>query len=129
MDYYHSKLVKNNSFQDVVDHVVKELGKEGFGVLTEIDVQETMKHNLNMDFNPYKILGACHPEYAGKALQAEDKIGSMLPCNVIVQDLMDGRIEVSVVDPISSMQTIANEDLKMVALHIRQKLLDVLQHV
>lgn len=129
MEYYHSKLVKNSSFQDVVDHVVKELGKEGFGVLTEIDVQDTMKHKLNIDFNPYKILGACNPEYAFKALKAEDKIGTMLPCNVIVQDLMDGHMEVSVVDPISSMQAIANEDLEIVALNIRQKLLDVLQNV
>ena len=92
MEYYHSKLVKNSSFQDVVDHVVKELGREGFGVLTEIDVQETMKHKLNIDFNTYKILG-------------------------------------SVVDPISSMQAIANEELEIVALNTRQKLLDVLQNV
>lgn len=129
MEYYHSKLIKDAEFEEVIDRVVKELKKEGFGILTEVDVQETMKNKLNIDFNPYKILGACNPEYAYKALKAEDKIGTMLPCNVIVQDLMDGHIEVSVVDPVSSMQAIANEDLEIVALNIRQKLLDVLQNV
>lgn len=88
-----------------------------------------MKNKLNIEFNPYKILGACNPEYAYKALKAEDKIGTMLPCNVIVQDLMEGYIEVSVVDPISSMQAVSNEDLEMVALNIRTKLLEVLKNV
>ena len=88
-----------------------------------------MQNFFNIDFNTYKILGTCNPEYAFKALKAEDKIGTMLPCNVFVQDLMDGHIEVSVVDPISSMQAIANEELEIVALNTRQKLLDVLQNV
>tara|TARA_R110000744_G_scaffold380123_1_gene499858 strand:- start:457 stop:819 length:363 start_codon:yes stop_codon:yes gene_type:complete len=119
-------LIKDAEFEEVIDRVVKELKKEGFGILTEVDVQETMKNKLNIEFSHYKILGACNPEYAYKALKAEDKIGTMLPCNVIVQDLMEGYIEVSVVDPISSMQAICNENLEIVSLHIRQKLLDVL---
>lgn len=129
MEYYHSKLIEDAEFEEVIDRVVKELKKEGFGILTEVDVQETMKNKLNIEFNPYKILGACNPEYAYKALKAEDKIGTMLPCNVIVQDLMEGYIEVSVVDPISSMQAVSNEDLEMVALNIRTKLLEVLKNV
>ncbi|GAA0893551.1 DUF302 domain-containing protein [Fulvivirga kasyanovii] len=129
MEYYHSKLINDAEFEEVIDRVVKELKKEGFGILTEVDVQETMKNKLNIEFNPYKILGACNPEYAYKALKAEDKIGTMLPCNVIVQDLMEGHIEVSIVDPISSMQAVSNEDLEMVALNIRTKLLEVLKNV
>ena len=98
------------------------LKEEGFGVLTEIDVTATLKKKLDVDFRTYKILGACNPTFAHEALQAEDKIGTMLPCNVIVQVLDDGRTEVAAVDPIASMQAVDNEDLWPIAEEVRERL-------
>lgn len=121
MSYYFSKIVEGN-FDDVINKVTGELKKEGFGILTEIDVKETMKKKLDIDFKNYKILGACNPPFAYKALQAEDKIGTMLPCNVIVIEQDEGNIEVAAVDPVSSMQAVENSALAEVASEIQNKL-------
>ena len=110
MSYYFNKTV-NGTFEEVIDKVTQELKKEGFGILTEIDVTATLKKKLDVDFKKYRILGACNPPFAHKALQAEDKIGTMLPCNVIVQEVEAGVIEVAAVNPMASMQAVKNEKL------------------
>jgi uncharacterized protein (DUF302 family) len=121
MSYYIGKTVEL-SFDQAVARVTEELKKEGFGILTEIDVQQTLKKKLDVDFRKYRILGACNPPLAYKALQAEDKIGVMLPCNVIVQETADGKVEVSAVDPIASMQAINNPGLGDLAEEVKGKL-------
>lgn len=125
MSYY---FVKNlaSSFEKALSDVTEELKKEGFGILTEIDVTATLKKKLNVDFPKYTILGACNPSFAYKALQAEPKIGTMLPCNVIVQELADGTIDVAAVDPLASMQSIRNPQLQGVAEEIQLKLKKVI---
>lgn len=102
--------------------ITESLKKEGFGVLTEIDIQEKLKEKLNVIFRKYKILGACNPAYAYKALLLEDKIGTMLPCSVIVQELENNEIEVAAVDPVASMMAIENPDLVGIAGEIKEKL-------
>ncbi|PQJ35960.1 hypothetical protein BSZ35_16350 [Salinibacter sp. 10B] len=126
--YYYSKVV-DLSPEDAEARVREELEEEGFGVLTEIDVTATLKKKLDVDFRPYKILGACNPPYAHKALEAEDKIGTMLPCNVIVQDNGDGRTEIAAVDPVASMQSVENEGLRPIAEEIRDRLRTVIDNV
>jgi uncharacterized protein (DUF302 family) len=121
MSYYFSKIL-NVSFDEAIARVTEELKKEGFGVLTDIDVKETLKKKLNVDFKKYRILGACNPPFAYKALQAEDKIGLMLPCNVVVQEISNRRIEVAAIDPVASMQAIENPGLRDVAEQVRAKL-------
>jgi uncharacterized protein (DUF302 family) len=121
MSYHFSKSLAT-SFDEAVARVISELKKEGFGVLTEIDVKETLKKKLNVDFKNYRILGACNPSFAHQALQAEDKIGTMLPCNVIVQEQAQGNVEVSAVDPLASMQAIQNPNLRDIAEQVRAKL-------
>ena len=121
MNYYFSKHIENTSFNEVVEKVTEALKSQGFGVLTEINIRETMKKKLDVDFRPYVILGACNPPYALKALEAEDHIGTMLPCNVIVQEKGNG-IEVAAVDPVASMQAIDNSDLAVIAEEIRSRL-------
>lgn len=121
MSYYFSKNL-NCSFTDAVEKARQVLAKEGFGVLTEIDVQATMKKKIGADMKPYLILGACNPQYAFKAIQAESKIGTMLPCNVIVREADAGVIEVAAVDPIASMQAVKNEALGAVAAEVQRKL-------
>lgn len=128
MKYYHETKLKNISFEEAIEKVTDALKEEGFGVLTEIDVRETLKKKLDEDFRPYKILGACNPPYAHKALLAEDKIGTMLPCNVIVQQL-DDSIEVAAVDPMASMQTVKNKQLENIAEEIRDKLNAVIDNL
>jgi uncharacterized protein (DUF302 family) len=125
MSYYFSKKVEMN-FEEAISNVTEELKKEGFGILTEIDVTGTLKKKLNVDFRNYRILGACNPPFAYKALLAEPNIGTMLPCNVIVQELDDGKIEVAAVDPLSSMQAIQNKELQAIAEEIRLKLKKVI---
>ena len=95
--------------------MTEELKKEGFGILTDIDVKATLEKKLDVEFRKYRILGACNPPFAYKALQAEDKIGTMLPCNVIVQEISDGQVEVTAIDPLASMQAIENPALKEIA--------------
>jgi uncharacterized protein (DUF302 family) len=124
MSYYFSKKLKG-SFEEVVEKVTASLKNEGFGVLTEIDVKETLKKKLDVDFHKYRILGACNPLFAYKALQAEDKIGIMLPCNVIVQEKVEGEVEVAAVDPVASMKAVDNPDLSSIAKQVQEKL----QHV
>ena len=121
MKYYISKKISTD-FDQAVLLVTKSLKKEGFGVLTEINLQEKLKEKLNVDFRKYKILGACNPAYAYKALQKEDKIGTMLPCNIVVQELGKNEIEVSAVDPVASMMAIENPDLAEIAGEIKEKL-------
>ena len=128
MKYYFSKTV-TLSFDDAIEKVMAELKKEGFGVLTDIDVQQTLKKKLDVDFKKYRILGACNPPFAYKALQVEDKIGTMLPCNVIVQEIDEGRVEVAAIDPVASMQAIANPALKDVAEKVQGKLKKVIENI
>ncbi|MEN8233251.1 MAG: DUF302 domain-containing protein, partial [Thermodesulfobacteriota bacterium] len=117
------------TYEEAIDKVTSELKNEGFGILTEIDVKETLKKKLDVDFRRYKILGACNPPFAYQALLAEDKIGLMLPCNVIVQETSDGLVEVSAVDPIASMQAIENPALGEIATQVRTKLQNVINNI
>jgi len=126
MNYYVSKVI-DGPFDQAVAHVTEGLAKEGFGVLTEIDVRATLKKKLDVDFRPYKILGACNPKFAYQALQTEDKIGLMLPCNVIVQEKDEQACEVSVINPIQVMQTVNNPRLNDVAEKVQQALKRVIE--
>jgi uncharacterized protein (DUF302 family) len=128
MDYYFSKTI-SDSFDNAVQKVTEDLKTEGFGILTEIDIKVTLKKKLDVDFYNYKILGACNPPFAYKALLAEDKIGTMLPCNVIVQEKVDGQVEVSAVDPVASMLSIENKELQAIATEIRNKLKKVIENL
>lgn len=122
MSYYYNKVLKGKKFDEAIEQVTAELKKEGFGVLTEIDVKETLKKKIDVDFKKYKILGACNPHFAYKALTSEDKIGVFLPCNVVVEEHENGDVEVSAVDPIASMIAVKNESLGSIASEIQQKL-------
>ena len=126
MRYYFSKKL-NITFDETLVKITNELKKEGFGILTEIDVKEALKKKLNVDFRNYKILGACNPPFAFKALQAEDKIGTMVPCHVIVQETSEGQIEVAAVDPVASMQAVENPALNAIATEIQNKLKKVIE--
>lgn len=128
MKYYYEKMT-NYSFDEAIERVIEELKKEGFGVLTEIDVQATLKKKLDVDFKKYRILGACNAPNAYKALQAENKIGTMLPCNVIVQELEPNRVEVAAVNPLASMMAVENGALGEVAKEITRKLETVISRV
>jgi uncharacterized protein (DUF302 family) len=119
---YHFSRVVDLGFDAAIDATKQALQRHGFGVLTEIDVQQTLKKKLDVDFRPYRILGACNPKMAYQALQAEDKIGTMLPCNVIVQVRDDGKTEISAVDPIASMAAIDNTHLGGIAKQVRDML-------
>lgn len=128
MNYYYNTIV-NGSFKDIEDKVVELLKKEGFGVLTQIDMQQTLKEKLNVDFKKYKILGACNPPFAYKALQAEDKIGTMLPCNIIIQEISPNTIEVSAINPMVSMQAVSNAALNGIAQEVSSKLKNVINNI
>jgi len=121
MKYYIEK-VTDYSFEEAVEKVTEELKKQGFGVLSEINIHEKLKEKLDVDFPKYRILGACNPPYAYKALQEENKIGTMLPCNVIVRQVSETQTEVAAVDPVASMQAVENEQLIEVANEIKSKL-------
>ena len=122
MDYFYSKTI-DGELSDVYDRVILMLKEQGFGIISEIDIKKTMKEKLDVDFREYIILGACNPENAHMALLAEDKIGLLLPCNVIIQSKGEKRFEVSCVDPAVSMQMIVNPELESVAGNVRLKLL------
>jgi len=124
--YYFAKTL-DLPMDQAIDRVTAALKEEGFGILTEIDVAATLKKKLDVDFRPYRILGACNPGFAHKALQAEDKIGTMLPCNVIVQDAGDGRTEVAAIDPMASMQAVVNDQLGPIASEVRDRLRRVVE--
>ncbi len=128
MSYYFSTILSQN-FDESIEKVTEALKEEGFGILTEIDVKETFKKKLDVDFRKYRILGACNPGLAHKAIQSESRIGTMLPCNVIVQELEDGRTEISAVDPVASMQAVENTELGSVATEVRNKLKSVIQNL
>ncbi|GAA0893594.1 DUF302 domain-containing protein [Fulvivirga kasyanovii] len=125
MKYYSEKTLNDVSFEEAIQMVTEALKAEGFGILTEIDVKETMKKKLDEDFRPYKILGACNPPFAFKALQAENKIGTMLPCNVIVQQT-DAGVEVAAVRPKASMAAVDNAELAVIANEIEARLKKVI---
>jgi uncharacterized protein (DUF302 family) len=121
MSYYFSKTLRM-TFAQAVDRATAEFKKDGFGVLTEIDVARTLKEKLGVDFREYRILGMCNPPLAYRALLAEDRVGLMLPCNAIVQDRGDGQVEVAVIDPLASMQAVGNPDLEPIGRDVRDKL-------
>ncbi len=128
MSYYFCKKFKG-TFDEVYNRTLVSLKREGFGVLTEIDVRATLKKKLDVNFRQYKILGACNPPFAYKALQAEDKIGTMLPCNVIIQELAEGEVEVAAIDPVASMQAVQNESLMPIAQQVQKKMKNVVEHI
>ena len=126
MEYTFNKTLKGISYEDAIVKVTDELKKEGFGIITEIDVKETFKKKLDLDFRKYKILGACNPGFAHKAIETESRIGAFLPCNVIVQELETGEIEVSAVDPEASMSSVDNPNLGIIASEVRDNLKKVI---
>lgn len=129
MSYYFCKTLLNTNFEKAIEHVTEALKNEGFGVLTEIDVQATLKKKIDVDFKKYKILGACNPHFAYKALTNEDKIGVFLPCNIIVEEHENGEVEVSAVDPIASMIAVQNDSLATIALEVQQKLKTIIENL
>ncbi len=129
MSYYFNTVLSGKSFEEAIEKVTAELKNEGFGILTEIDVTNTLKNRIGADFKKYKILGACNPHFAYKALKAEDKIGVFLPCNVVVEENEDGSVEVSVVDPVASMISVNNDALNDFVIEIQQKLKRVIENL
>ncbi len=127
MSYYLSRTV-GAGFDEVVQRVTAALKEEGFGVLTDIDVQATLKAKLGADMPPYRILGACNPSFAHQALQIEDKLGVLLPCNVIVRDAGDGQTEIAAIDPVASMERTGNPELAAVAEEVRTRLGRAVNH-
>lgn len=126
MNYYFAKTL-TVGFDEAVHRTVEALKAEGFGIITEIDLKETLKKKINVDFRSYRILGACNPTLAHEALQLEDKVGTMLPCNVIVQDIGDGKTEIAAIDPVASMQAIDNAKLKDAAKQVQAKMRKVIE--
>ncbi len=128
MSYHFSKTI-TLPFDEAIEKVTAALADKGFGVLTTIDVKETLKKKIDVDFQPYTILGACNPTFAHKALLCENKVGTMLPCNVVVQDAGDGAVEVSAVDPAASMQAIDNPDLAAIASEVQGLLKGIIEEL
>ncbi len=124
MTYYFSKVLQLD-FDEAVRRTTEALKQQGFGIITEIDVKETFKKKLNLDFRKYRILGACNPGLAFEALSLEDKIGTMLPCNLVVQDAGNGKTEIAAIDPVASMSAVDNPRLKQAALQVQAKLKQV----
>ena len=129
MDYFIAKKIKNETFESLDQKVREELKKEGFGVLTEIDVQKTLKEKIDADFHKYKILGACNPGFAYRALTADDKIGSFLPCNVVIQETNEGEVELMVFDPASAMMAMGNPEIADLSGEVREKLIRVMDNI
>ncbi|MCF6171341.1 MAG: DUF302 domain-containing protein [Bacteroidales bacterium] len=129
MKYYFQKTMTGVSFDEAIEKVTEELQKEGFGILTEIDVKATLKKKLDVDFRNYRILGACNPPFAHKALMEEENIGTMLPCNVIVQQRSEDEVAIAAVDPVASMMAVENSGLGSVATEIRAKLQKVMNNL
>ncbi len=129
MIYYNSKTITGTSVEALRPFIEEELKKEGFGVLTEIDIQATMKKKLNKDYLPHVILGACNPVYADKVLSIEPAIGTMLPCNVTLRELGNGNVEVAVIDPSAAMNAVGNPDLEVPAKEVQEKLMNFLKNI
>ena len=129
MEYYFNKTIGNTPFEKAVEKTKLALQEEGFGVLTEIDMKATLKKKLDVDFYNYTVLGACNAPFAHKALQAEDKIGTMLPCNVIVMEKEAGLVEIAAVNPMASMQAVINLDLMNIADEVGEKLKRVVEKI
>ena len=127
MSYYFTKTVRGKSFDEVTEIVKSELKEEGFGIITEIDLKDTFKKKIDLDFRNYRILGACNPQFAFRALELENKIGVFLPCNVVIDESGPGVIEVSAVDPVASMISVKNDSLGGIATGIQQKLRNVIE--
>lgn len=128
MNYYFTTLV-NGNFDAIEAKILTLLKDEGFGLITQIDMQQTLKNKLDVDFKKYKILGACNPMFAYKALQVENKIGTMLPCNFIIQEIAPNTIEVSAINPMVSMQAVKNDQLKDIAGNVSEKLENVINNI
>jgi uncharacterized protein (DUF302 family) len=126
LSYFFAKEV-NLGYAEAVSTVTERLKEVGFGILTEIDVKATLKQKLDVDFPRYLILGACNPPFAHRSLQVEDRIGLMLPCNVIVRETSSGQVEVAAIDPLASMQAVANAELASIGGQVREKLEQVIQ--
>lgn len=126
MSYYFSKIL-DTDFQTAIDQTVAALKTKGFGIITEIDLKNTFQNKLGKEIRPYKILGACNPNYAFEAIQVENKVATMLPCNVIVQELEDGKIEVAAVNPVESMAAIRNAKLKDLAAQVEKMLKEAVE--
>ncbi len=124
MNYYYARKI-DGSFEDIIGKIKNGLKEEGFGVLSDVNVKELFKSKLDINFRKYRILGACNPVFSHKALLAEERVGTMLPCNIIVQETADGLVEVSAVDPVASMLAIDNDPLKVIAAQIGEKLVKV----
>ncbi|TVZ28430.1 uncharacterized protein (DUF302 family) [Gillisia sp. Hel_I_86] len=129
MKYYIRTTLKNTTFKEAIEKTTAALKEEGFGVLKEIDIKATLKKKLDADFYNYTILGACNPKMAYEALQSENKIGTMLPCNVIVQEREPGKVEVSAVDPAASMMAVENDSLAGIAKGVQMKLKKVISSI
>ncbi len=127
MNFYFSKKVTNQNFEEAIENVTEALKVEGFGILTLIDVKETFKKKLDIDFKKYIILGACNPSFAHKALLHEDKIGVFLPCNIVIEEHENGEVEVSAVDPVASLSPVINENIESIASEIQQKLKSIIE--
>jgi uncharacterized protein (DUF302 family) len=121
MSYYFSKVL-HTEFGKAVERTIEALKQQGFGIITEIDVKETFRKKLDLDFRNYRILGACNPSLAHEALRLEDKIGTMLPCNVVVQEIAPGTVEIAAIDPVASMQAVDNPALKRPAVEVQERL-------
>ena len=128
MTYYFAKTL-TASFDEAIRRTTESLKREGFGIITDIDVKDTFKKKINVDFHNYRILGACNPTLAHEALQIEDKVGTMLPCNVVVQDVGNGKTEVAAIDPVASMQAIDNPRLTHAAERVQAKLKQVIENL
>lgn len=129
MNYYINTILKDTTFEDALSKTVAALKEEGFGVLTEIDIQKTLKSKLDVDFHNYLILGACNPGLAHQALQSEDKIGTMLPCNVILQEREPGVVEIAAVNPSASMMAVENDTLAHIATEVTDKMAKVIRRI
>jgi len=128
MSYYFSKIL-NVRFDEAIERVTKLLQENGFGIVSEIFVSEVLKNKIGVDLPPYKILGACNPNFAYKALTVEDKIGLMLPCNIVVRKISDSQTEVSGIDPVASMMAIKNPDLQDLALEVQNHIKKVIENL
>ena len=129
MKYYFNVQFGNAPFEEVIDQVIGGLKEEGFGIISDIDISDTLKKKINVDFKKYRILGACNPALAYNAIQNEDKIGLMLPCNVLVEENEEGGVEASIIDPVASMMAIENSNLGDIAQQVRAKLNKVAENL